>query len=84
MCLKNRKINESKQVRTVDDLVAFEKDTIQQVADSLRRPGGRIPDPTPNAAPRATTPKPPFFFGEKYQKRLLTVCDIVQYYDTTR
>ena len=70
-------------ITTVDDLVGFHKDTIQKVADSLRRPGGRIPDPTPNAAPGAKIPTPPFFFRAKYQKRLLAACDIEQYYDTT-
>ena len=56
---------------TVEDLVEFNKYTIQQVADSLRRPGG------------ATIPKVPFVFGENPQKRLLTTCDIVRYYETT-
>ena len=49
-------------ITTVDDLVGFHKDTIQKVSDSLRRPGGRIPDPTPNAAPWAKIPTPPFVF----------------------
>ena len=34
-------------ITSVDDLVDFEKENIQQVADSIRRPAGRIPDPTP-------------------------------------
>ena len=42
-----------------------------------------ILDPTPNAAPRAKIPTSPFFFKAKPQKRLLTACEIVQYYDTT-
>ena len=51
-------------VATIEDLVDFEKDTIQQVADSLMRPGRRILEPTPNTAPGATIPTPPFVFGE--------------------
>jgi hypothetical protein len=70
-------------IETVDDLIDFDKDTLQQVADNLRRPGGRIPDPTPGAAPGATIPTPPFVFGAKSQKRLLAACDIVRYYETT-
>ena len=55
-------------ITTVDDLVYFDKDTIQQVADSLRRPGGRIPDPMQKSAPGATILTPTFVFGAKYQK----------------
>jgi hypothetical protein len=68
---------------TVDDLIDFTKDTLQQVADNLRRPGGRIPDPTVGAAAGATIPTPPFVFGAKSQKRLLAACDIVRYYEET-
>ena len=70
-------------IMTVDDMVDFDKDTMQQVADSLQRPGGRIPDPTPNVAPREKIPTPPFLFRAKSQKQLLAVCDVVQYYETT-
>ena len=55
-------------ISIVDDLNDFDKDTLQQVADNLRRPGGRIPDPTPGAAPGATIPTTPFVFGAKSQK----------------
>ena len=70
-----RLVNEG--MTTVGDLVEFDKDTMQQVVDSLRHPVGRIQDFTPNAAPEATVPIPPFVFGAKSQKRLLAVCDIV-------
>ena len=62
----------------------FDKDTIQQVADNLQRPGGRIPDPTSKKLTGATILIPHFFLGEKSQKQLLTACDIVRYYNTTR
>jgi hypothetical protein len=42
-------------ILTVDDLVDFDKDTIQQVADNLRHPGGRIQDPTQGAAASAAS-----------------------------
>ena len=64
-------------ITTIDNLVDFEKYIIQQVEDSLRRLGGRIPDPTPNAALGATIPTPPFVFGAKSQKQILAACDIV-------
>jgi hypothetical protein len=41
-------------ITTVDDLVDFDKDTMEQTAANLRRPAGRIPDPNPGAAPGAT------------------------------
>ena len=67
-------------IDVVQDLVDFDKDTLQQVADNLRRPGGRMPDPDPNAAAGATIPTPPFAFGAKSHKRLLAACDLVRYY----
>ena len=70
-------------ITIVDDLVHFDKDTMQQVAFSLQRPGGRIPYPTPNSAPVATIPTPPFVIGAKSRKRLFATCDIVRYYETT-
>jgi hypothetical protein len=63
-------------ISEVDDLSEFDRDSLQQVADNLRRPGGRIPDPTAGAAPGATIPTPPFIFGAKSQQRLLAACDI--------
>jgi predicted RecB family nuclease len=51
---------------TVNDLVDFDKDTMEQIAANLRRPAGRIPDPNPCAAPGATIPtRPSFVFGAK-------------------
>jgi hypothetical protein len=64
-------------ISTVDDLSDFDKDTLQQVADNLRRPGGRVQDSTPVAVMGATIPTPPFVFGAKLQKRILAACDIV-------
>ena len=70
-------------ISTVDDLSDFDKDTLQQVADNLHCPGGRIPDPTIGAAVGATIATPPFIFGAKSQKCLLSACDIVRYYEAT-
>ena len=57
-------------IQTVSDLAEFEKQSLQQLADNLRKPGGRIPDPNSNAAPGATIPMPAFTYGAKSQKRL--------------
>ena len=65
---------------TVADLVDFDKESFKQIADNLRRPGGRIPDPTPGAAPGATIPKPPFVFGSKSQTRLQVACKLLRFY----
>jgi hypothetical protein len=55
-------------IEAVSDLSDFDKDTLTQVADNLRRPGGRIPNPDPNAPAGSTIAQPPFVFGAKAQK----------------
>ena len=77
-------------ITTVRDLVDFDKDTIEQVSNNLRRPTGRItdpnyvaPNPLPVPPPQAPTiPQPPFVFGAKSQKRLLVACDLIRFYET--
>jgi hypothetical protein len=73
---------EQEGIETVDDLTDFDKESLLQVADNLRRPGGRIPNLDPNAARGATIATPPFVFGAKSQKRLLAASEIVKYYNT--
>ncbi len=70
-------------ITTVDDLAEFDKDSLQQLADNLRRPGGRVPHPDINPPDGTTIPTPPFTFGIKSQKRLLVATDLVKYYDAT-
>ena len=60
----------------------FEKESLQQLADNLRKPGGRIPDPNPNAPAEATIPTPAFTYRAKSQKRLTVACDLIRYYQT--
>ena len=48
----------------------------------MRKPGGRIADPDPNAADGATIPTPAFTYGAKSQKRLAVACDLNRYYQT--
>ena len=43
---------------SLPDLADFDKDTLQQLTDNLRKPGGRVPDPNPGTAPGATIPTP--------------------------
>ena len=69
-------------ITSVSDLADFNKDSLQQRADNLRRPGGRIPDPNPAAQPGSTIPTPPFIFGAKSQRRIAVACDLVNYYRT--
>jgi hypothetical protein len=66
----------------VSNLVDFDKDTLKQVAENLRRPGGRVLSPDPGAAEGAMIPTSPFVFGAKLQMRLLAACDLVRYYET--
>ena len=69
-------------IQSVADLADFEKDSLQQLVDNLRRPGGRIADPHPNAPGGATIPTPAFTYGAKSQKRLTVACDLIRYYQT--
>ena len=69
-------------ITIVDDLVEFDKVSIQQIVSSLRRPGGRIADPTPGAPAGSTIPQPPFRFGAKSQSRMEVACDLLRFYET--
>ena len=68
-------------ITTTGDLADFDEDTIKQIAENLRRPAGRVPDPNPGAADGATIPTPPFVLGTKSQQRLKIVAIMVQYYE---
>jgi hypothetical protein len=69
-------------IDTVADLLDFDKETIVQIAANLRRPSGRVADPTIGAAVGATIATPPFTFGAKSQQRLICATKLVRYYDT--
>ena len=69
-------------IQLVADLADFEKQSLQQLADNLRKPGGRVADPDPNAPNGATIPMPSFTYGAKSQKRLTVACDLVRFYQT--
>ena len=45
------------------DLIDFDKATLKQVAESLRKPGDCIPNPDPSAPAGSTIPRPPYVFG---------------------
>jgi flagellar hook-basal body complex protein FliE len=68
---------------TIHDLLEFDDDTLKQITENLRRPGGRIPDPAPDAGANDTIPTPPFVFGAKSQKRLKIAVKAAKYYETT-
>ena len=69
-------------ITLVSDLADFNKDSLQQLVDNLRHPGGRVPDPNPAAQAGSTIPTPPFAFGAKSLRRIAVVCDLVKYYRT--
>ena len=73
---------QSEGIDVAADLADFDKDSLQQLADNLRWPGGRVPDPNPGAPPGATIPTPPFVFGTKSQKHIAITCDLVRFYTT--
>ena len=66
---------------SVSDLIDFDKESIKQISENLRRPGGRIADPTPGAEEGSIIPTPPFVFGAKSQARLQVACNLVRFYD---
>ena len=51
-------------IQTVDDLTYFDKEALQQLADNLHHPGGRVPNPDPGAAAGSTIPTPAFFLEQ--------------------
>ena len=69
-------------IHSVADLADFDKDSLQQLADNLRKPGGRIPDHYQNAAEGTTIPTPAFTYGAKSQKRLAVAYNLIRYYQT--
>ena len=69
-------------ILAVADLADFENQELQQLADNLRKLGGRISDPNPNAAAGATIPTQAFTYGAISQKRLTVACDLVRFYQT--
>ena len=69
-------------IQMVDDLADFDNEALQQLADNLHRPGGRVPNPDPGAAAGSTIRTPAFVFVAKSQKRLGIVCELVWYYNT--
>ena len=53
-----------------DDLTDFDKTLLKEVAENLRKPSDRIPNPDPAAPAGSTIPRPAYVFGAKSQKRL--------------
>ena len=52
-------------IQSISDLVDFDKDSLQQLADSLCHPGGWVLAPSPGASVSATISTPLFVFGAK-------------------
>ena len=73
---------QAKGITSVSDLADFNKDSLQQLVDNLRHPGGQVPDPNPAAQPGSTIPTPPFVFSAKSQRHIAVACNLVNYYRT--
>ena len=63
-------------IDAVSDLADF--DDMKQVADNLRRPPGRVPDP---GNPGSTIPTPSFQFGARSQLRLEAAAKLIRFYN---
>jgi hypothetical protein len=57
-------------ITSVDDLAEFRKETISEVAQNLRLPGGREPNPDPNTPQGSTSPVQP------------VAAELLRYYET--
>ena len=64
----------------LDYLVEFDKKSLKQITENFCLPGGRVPDPDPNASVGATIPTPYFVFGAKSRLSLKTAFNIAHYY----
>jgi hypothetical protein len=84
MGLTNETVNKlvEEGIDDPDNLSDFDKDMLKQVAENLRKPGGRIPNPDPNAPAGSTIETPPFPFGAKSQKRMLEAGELIRFYKT--
>ena len=67
---------------TVSDLTDFDEKSLQRIASNLRRPGGRIADPTPGVPVGVTISTYPFVFGAKLQAHLEVACHLLRFYET--
>lgn len=47
------------------DRIEFTEKAMAMISQNLKRHGGRIQDPDPNASPGSTIPTPPFVLGAK-------------------
>lgn len=67
-------------ISSVSDLADVDEETMKQIVNNLKKPGGTIPNP--HGGPPAHIPTPPFILGAKSFKRLSAACNLVRYYDT--
>ena len=81
--LRNTRVQlQSEGTADPNDIVDFAEEAIAMISQNLRRPGGRIQRPDPNAAPGATTPTPTFMLGAKSQVRLTAARNLIRHYET--
>jgi hypothetical protein len=69
-------------ITLVDDLAEFRKETISEVAQNLRRPGGREPNPDPNVPQGSTIPVQPCVFSAKSQEHFAVAPELLRYNET--
>ena len=69
-------------IEEVTDLLEFNDDSLKQLVENLRKPGGTIPDPNPMADPGAVIRTPSFVLGAKSYTRLQAAVRIAKYYET--
>lgn len=63
------------------DLAEFDKDTLKQVAENLRKHGDMMDDPDKNAPKGSKIPKV-YVLGAKSLKRLLEISELIRFYET--
>jgi hypothetical protein len=68
-------------LETVQDLVEFDDDSFKQLVENLRKPGGMVENPDPNAPEGAMIPTPPFVLSAKSHARLKVAMKAAKYYE---
>ena len=67
---------------SVDDLQEFDEETLKQLVENLRKPGGFVQDPNAAVGQHALIPTPAFVIGAKSLSRIKAAMFIVKYYET--
>ena len=78
---ERREAIQEQGLNTINDLLEFDKESIDTLCYAVRKPGGTIPDPDPNAAANATIPNPGYSVPAICEKRLIAAAYTAKMYE---